>query len=594
MVHEHSESHANRPLEAGQIPDLLLPGCELDWFLAWPPDLLALTSMLLGMSDSYRYVVDPPDEFCWPPSENYNGKKFDRSKGPKSWEVMVRETGREWQEQIEDTQILNQRIYDLLLGESPRQKRPNPPLNVPDGLLGYWNIAKSFIEEKRPLRELSPAGDEMDDTTWRVVTSLLTLHAIADEAGRGLFLRGAIEDPRRATEIHLYVLRRLKLRGTLASIHPDRVRVLPKMHTPRVGMALRSLSHHMGFHRSAVDVRFLTINPERENKGLLNLLLLPWPRMVEPTSFKRQGRGLLRLAEHKFETFVYDPESKAIEEDLDERLPYAIQEARRVGGKVDVVVMPELALPNSLVQKFEDILRKEQVPAYVAGICDPGNGQTPPSAQNFVRLGWKFDWGGGIATERKFEAIEQHKHHRWFLDASQIVQYHLGGQLRPDRTWWESIRIRKRALNFFRLGQNLLMCPLICEDLARQSEVMDLIRAVGPSLVIALLMDGPQLPERWSARYASVLADDPGSAVLTLSSIGMVCRSRPRDTSQSRSVGLWNSAGDRMTPLELESDATALLLNLCAVRREEHTADGRGDGAETDDLVLAGLHQIRG
>jgi 5-methylcytosine-specific restriction enzyme A len=52
------------------------------------------------------------------------------------------------------------------------------------------------------------------------------------------------------------------------------------------------------------------------------------------------------------------------------------------------------------------------------------------------------------------------------------------------------------------------------------------MRSVGPNLVVALLMDGPQLTARWPARYASVLADDPGSSVLTLTSLGMCLRSR--------------------------------------------------------------------
>ena len=45
---------------------------------------------------------------------------------------------------------------------------------------------------------------------------------------------------------------------------------------------------------------------------------------------------------------------------------------------------------------------------------------------------------------------------------------------------------------------------LICEDLARQEPAAELIRAVGSNLVIALLMDGPQLNNRWPARYAAV------------------------------------------------------------------------------------------
>lgn len=80
---------------------------------------------------------------------------------------------------------------------------------------------------------------------------------------------------------------------------------------------------------------------------------------------------------------------------------------------------------------------------------------------------------------------------------------------------------------------------LVCEDLARQDPAADLIRAVGPNLLIALLMDGPQLSGRWPARYASVLAEDPGTSVLTLTSLGMAERSRPiiQSGSAHRSAG---------------------------------------------------------
>lgn len=68
----------------------------------------------------------------------------------------------------------------------------------------------------------------------------------------------------------------------------------------------------------------------------------------------------------------------------------------------------------------------------------------------------------------------------------------------------------------------------------------DVLRRVGPSLVVGLLLDGPQLPQRWPARYATVLADEPGSAVLTLTSFGMVARSRPPGRTRSRAVALWS------------------------------------------------------
>ena len=68
-----------------------------------------------------------------------------------------------------------------------------------------------------------------------------------------------------------------------------------------------------------------------------------------------------------------------------------------------------------------------------------------------------------------------------------------------------------------RTRRDSTQASLVCEDLAQNDDVAQLIRSVGPTVVICVLLDGPQLTSRWAARYASVLADDPGSAVLTLS-----------------------------------------------------------------------------
>ena len=87
--------------------------------------------------------------------------------------------------------------------------------------------------------------------------------------------------------------------------------------------------------------------------------------------------------------------------------------------------------------------------------------------------------------------------------------------------------VPRRSIQFLELGGGITIVALVCEDLARLDAVADLLRTVGPTLVLTVLLDGPQLASRWTARYASILADDPGSAVLTLTSFGMVERSRP-------------------------------------------------------------------
>ena len=190
--------------------------------------------------------------------------------------------------------------------------------------------------------------------------------------------------------------------------------------------------------------------------------------------------------------------------------------------------------------------------------------------------------------------VKQYKHHRWQLDKRQIVQYGLGGQLDPNMLWWEHTSTQARKLTFVSLLGWLSFSFLVCEDLARQEPVARLVRAVGPNLVIALLMDGPQLAGRWPDRYATVLADDPGSSVLTLTSIGMAQLSRPPGVSPSRSVALWKDAkSGAARQIDLPAGADGLVLNLARHLEEEWSADGRTDGGVAGYPILAGVHPVR-
>jgi hypothetical protein len=124
---------------------------------------------------------------------------------------------------------------------------------------------------------------------------------------------------------------------------------------------------------------------------------------------------------------------------------------------------------------------------------------------------------------------------------------------------------------------------MICEDLARVDPCQELLRAVGPNLVVALLMDAPQLATRWPARYATVLSDDPGSSVLTLTSRALMTRQhllglrkskRPKD----RIVALWRDDHYGIArPLECPHDCHGVWLKLWSSRVVDISLDGRSD-----------------
>ena len=187
----------------------------------------------------------------------------------------------------------------------------------------------------------------------------------------------------------------------------------------------------------------------------------------------------------------------------------------------------------------------------------------------------------------------QAKHHRWKLDRRQIEQYSLGDALDPSKDWWEDFNIEGRELGFFTFRTGSCFVTLICEDLARTEPCQSVIRSVGANLVIALLMDGPQIPERWSGRYATVLADDPGSSVLTVTSKGLLERSAFQVKNPSRSVALWKDDSGNMREFDLDRGDHALLLTLTRETREEFTLDGRSDNATAHAWRLSGTRRLR-
>ena len=65
----------------------------------------------------------------------------------------------------------------------------------------------------------------------------------------------------------------------------------------------------------------------------------------------------------------------------------------------------------------------------------------------------------------------------------------------------------RRSVQFVELGDGVTLASLVCEDLAQTDDVADVIRSVGPMIVVTPLLDGPQLGSRWAA---PVYARRPG------------------------------------------------------------------------------------
>jgi hypothetical protein len=421
--------------------------------------------------------------------------------------------------------------------------------------------------------------------------ALLTLHAIADEACAGLGV--ALDTSDADAPIYRARGRELLARtGSLARINPRSVRVLPKVRTPPTGRP--SFSRYACVCGPGIDARWHKM-PTRHRgtdprSEYATLLLLPWPLQVRESDFRPLDGPVQRLAEEPYGFFKFAP-AEGLDLDLLDRVLVA---ARKEAGSVDGVILPESAVDEEEIGDIEALLDRHAVNFLHTGVREhaPQAGRFPA---NWMHVGVNPRLEKGGSADGDAEAwfhLRQNKHHRWSLDENQIYQYHLGGALHPRIRWFEAMDIPRRAIQFIEVSE-LTLVTLVCEDLAQHDDLARLIRSVGPTIVIAVLLDGPQLTSRWSARYASVLADDPGSAVLTLTSYGMVQRSRPLRREASPIIALWKDPARGTREIPLETGAQGVLLTACMDRATRRSADGRWPVVNGTSAFDVAVHQLR-
>lgn len=533
MVHIATGSSVSAPRTIGSVWQTI--GAPVPWeeLLAWPPDVFALTDLLLVQADAYRFVASPPAGNTWPPHDRWIGS--------------VRTAGREWSKAAR-------------LGTAPG----------PAVILDRWETLSKAREV--PLHLLSRGNP------WNVCEAIITLHALADEACSSL---GAFDgDDGSAFAERAWAM--LERDGSLSRCPPSQVRVLPKTHVPVGGITVRSLARYLSAHTSPVEVKwrrclFPGLSAGASAEIVYRILLLPWPLTVDPSDF-RPARGPLDMQTDAFGYFEFDPH---VPLDLD-YVRGALEAAQREGGAA-IVVLPESSVAEREIPQLERTVSDFGVITLVAGVrgeVDPITGL----GRNYAHI--------GIWTGEGWIRYEQVKHHRWLLDERQIRQYHLERSLDPRRRWWEAIGVPPYRIEIFDFGGGASTTALICEDLARVDDVAEVIRRIGPTTVFALLLDGPQLTPRWSSRYASVLADDPGSTVVAMTSLGMALRSRPEGATPSRSIALWKDAERGLEEIELSPGADAALLIASEAWETAWTADGRRHPDTTPRLVLKDVRRL--
>jgi hypothetical protein len=351
------------------------------------------------------------------------------------------------------------------------------------------------------------------------------------------------------------------------------------------------MTHNLALLPSVSNVRTSWYPPGESHRhnDPFNILIVPFPFSIPGRSFKPKRYR----SRDRDPTFALDPD-KWMNRDPD-RLgePVSARQfadflcglVKAAGSELEpvhAIVMPETALRFELANEVAEILAERcGIDMLLTGVVSELEG-----GRNLAAM---YHFQNNRLLQRWFQS----KHHRWCLNDDQIRRYHLGHVLDPHDKWWEQINVSDRACYITSFRSYATLCVLICEDLARYDPVLTVMNAIGPNLVIALLMDGPQLEQRWPGRYATVLAEDPGSAVLTVTSLGMVARSRNPGDPENREIALWKEANGRARVLKLPKESHGLLLTLTNRLVEQFTLDGRGDGEMTMQFALGAAHGVK-
>ncbi|WP_424579259.1 hypothetical protein [Bradyrhizobium sp. USDA 241] len=374
--------------------------------------------------------------------------------------------------------------------------------------------------------------------------------------------------------------------------------VQPKSLTPGVGCTLRSLSHHLSLLPGQGQVRARWVLSPFSSESTapvedLGLLLVPFPYRVVDGAFQNGG------VHNSGRWGWFDVEQSWLPGSLDRTrrrelvafIRDLVDEARSKGDRVDAVILPELALDYALFNRLARALAEYDIDFLISGISTNRDGRPG----NFVAIAPFFllgsEWSDVAGLQELF--LVREKHHRWKLNGSQIKDYAIESDLDPNKSWWERLDLLGRSLDVLVYRGGTSLTTLICEDLARVDPCQSVLRAIGPNLVIALLMDGAQLKTRWPARYATVLAEDPGSSVLSFTSLGLISRQNDHGHfGQQTSVGLWKDEIKGVEQLELPREADALYLKLSTQIKTEHSLDGRSDNGSSHRWVFDRVHGI--
>lgn len=538
-------------------------------------DLFAVVGLLLLRSGAYHHVVTADPTLA--AARTIVVSEADR----RSWV----EAGAAWR------------------GDSAKELPPPP-----EALLQAWAVLLRHKDEP-----VFRTGDNWttQEPWWRAAVQL---YAIADEAARDIGFDSDRPKSAQARFVEAPLRESVRVRAgagkrtySFSRADRDHVCVLPKSRTPGVGCTIRSLSHHLALlpSRSLARAHWTFSSPFDQNAAgsPFNVVVLPIPFGIRASAFRGRpaeegGWGWFDVEPHWCPASRDDVAQPSGFTEFAAFVSAVLTKAADDVGEIHALVLPEVALSSQVFRLLAEHLLSakgsERLELLISGLFDLHDARDGGIRKgNFTGMARFVRFGKDDPTRTVNVSIRE-KHHRWRIDGPQIEAYALGSALDVNRKWWEGIDILSRSLDVFVLRGNSTVTTLICEDLARNDPCQELVRGIGPNFVVALLMDGPQRGDRWPARYGTVLADDPGSSVLTLTSFGLMRRSNATGRfAAANQIGLFRDDTGNATELKLPFDAQAICISLQPSRLKEFSMDGRHDDGDAQSWRLGGVSPVR-
>ncbi|WP_416307362.1 hypothetical protein [Neptunicella sp. SCSIO 80796] len=563
-------------------------------FLSWPPNSFAVSAAILSETGAYLKLISPTTSNCSVSSIYANGVEGRTLQNLAiAWKANIGKQENALDESICECAFSELNIESIILD---KKIVPIPIRNLISSIFTSENFSKTM-------------ADLSNDDEF--ISKVLFLLSVSDEccAGFGVDSANTNEVASKCDEVVLTlvdIMLRTTSRRSLSTICPSRVSVLPKSLTPTLGISLHSLSHHLAFISGEVtafwnDIGIDSASPDHNSKSHLNILIIPYPYNVHSNQFELKENAPHTPVGAKY--FKYTPQPDI--EFLIKVTKSLLIKAQAASNFVDIIVFPEATFRTDSIQSYlrqlNDALEFMNIPhkpVVIAGVIDKPitiqNNSSKNIPRNFEERNCsvlvpphRYENHGIMSKSFSLDGIgyEQVKHHRWQLDQDQVRTYDLGLELggAPNDLLWEGISLEDRRVVFTQWENWFSVCTLICEDLARQEPVSRAIRAVGPNLIVALLFDGPQKKFRWPGRHATTLSEEPGSSVLTVTSLGMSKRSIPKisgfvlDEITSRTIALWRDKLEGEKELVLDDGSHAIILELKSNFCEQISADCRSD-----------------